>query len=780
MTQSYGRFDDASSSYVIENPLTPRPWINYLTNRRLRAFISQNAGGPVWYHEPLFRRISRYHYLPTPEDQPGLYVYVRDDSTGRLWNPHYAPTRVALDRYVCRHEPGVTSFQAAKDGLSLEVSYFIPPDDDVLIWRVQARASTARTVQLTSYLEFGLLEFQRELYWAYLKSHNRFGFDAGLNAIRYEYGVFEAPYRPAMLMGAATPVAAYECGRDAFVGRGGSLADPAALRPGQGLANGELPEGGHGCGALGIRAALRPGEVFQTAFVLSMAETWPAAEAALRKYQQASEADAALARTRQWWAQRRGFRAHSGEPAMDRFINTWGAHNTLITCELARTISTDHPGVDGLRFRDTAQDALGVAGLDAEFAADRLRLILAQQHSDGSGCMAFYPHTQRPTVTAPDRSDNGVWTVYTTWQLLCETGDLSLLRESIEYRDGGRGTVFDHLQRGLAFIDRRRGPHGLPIVADADWNDGLALFEDRAAGSILNSMMLVHALRLLADMADLLADEPGAAAAGEWCRQLVAREVAMLNQPPCWDGSWYSRLVLSNGKVVGSAAREQGRVFLNPQAWSIIAGVASPQRAALALQALREHLDTPVGLRILSPSYRGFPEPQDPPKGSRPGTNENGAIFCHANTWAIIAATLAGEADLAYKWFTQMLPENVARRMGEDHYEREPYVCVSTILGPDAKAFGRGGISWLSGTAAWLYVAVTQHILGVRPGIQGLTVRPCLPASVGQVELTRRFRGRDYHITLTAPDGDKPRQVLVDGRPTTGLINAGSARPSAR
>jgi len=764
----YGHFDDAQREYVITDPLTPRPWINYLGNRRLSAFISQNAGGVLWHVEPQCRRITRYHYIPGPPDRPGFYVYVRDRRTGEVWNPHFAPTCTELDLFECRHAPGVTRFLAERAGIRAEVSYAMPSEDDVMLWQVTLRngGDAAADLQLVSYLEFGLLEFMREtIGWCYLKHQANFSYDPAMRAIRYDYHVFEAPFSPRMAFGCTADVSGYECSRDDFVGRTGSLQQPSALRPGADLSNSELPLGGHGCGTLGVDVHLAPGEAREFAYVFALGESWDETDALLAKYGDAGARSAAFAGVRDAWQERlAALQAQTGDPLVDRFVNTWSPYNTCVTADLCRSISTDHMGLDGLRYRDTMQDALGVAPLDPELSARRMRQVLAQQTRDGGGCFAFWPDNPQPTTDTPHRSDNTVWPIYTARALLAETGDFSLLEERIPFRDGGEASIYEHILLGLRHIYERRGGRGLPVLYHADWNDGLALFGDEAAESVMLGMQLVHSCNEMGELAARLGRDQDA----QWCAGVAAELSDILNSGEVWDGAWYRRLLLSNGKVLGSASCRQGSIFLNPQSWSVISGVgAGDERGSVAMQAAFERLDTEYGLRILDPPYKGIPEPEDPPLGSHPGVGENGGIFCHANTWAIMAEALLGNAERAFKYYRQLLPEVVSETVGPDHYAREPYVYVSSIVGPASERFGEGGISWLTGTASWMYVAATQYILGIRPALDGLIVHPCLPEAMPRVRVRRRFRGCSCEIEIDNA-GRGTVELEVDGVPIEG------------
>jgi cellobiose phosphorylase len=765
-----GHFDDADRSYVITNPVTPRPWINYLGNRRLTAFISQNAGGLLWYYEPRSRRLTRYHYTAAPGDRPGFYVYVRDRKTGTVWNPHFAPACTLLDRFECRHAPGVTQFIGEKDGVCVEVTYAIPPGDDVMLWKVAVRNTGSRRVdlELVTYMEFGLLEFMREaIGWCYLKNHFSLRYDPAIRAIRYDYHVFEAPFAPRMVFGCTETPTGWECSRDAFVGPTGSLERPRALAAQATLSNSDLPLGGHACSVLGVDADLAAGKDKSFAYVFALADTWDAADALLVKYARLSEVEKGIEDVRRFWNERlETFQVKTGDAPVDHTVNTWTPYNSAIALELARTISTDHMGTDGLRYRDTTQDAIGVANFDPAFAAERMRMVFAQQTREGGGCFAFYPHTSLPPSDVPRRSDNTVWQVYTVKNLIAETGNMAFLDEKIPFREGGSASVYDHILLGLKYIYERRGPRGLPTLFHADWNDGLALFGDEKAESVMLGMQLVHSCREFREFARRCGrnDDVG------WCDAVAKELTTILNSDLVWDGGWYRRLLFSNGKALGSAASRQGRIYLNAQSWAVISGVGEQEgRGRKAMQAAFELLDSKYGIQLHTPPFKGVPEPEDPPLGSNPGIGENGGIFSHANTWAIIAEALQGNSERAFQYYRQIIPEVVSAAAGAVHYGREPYVYVSSIVGPVNDRFGEGGISWLTGTANWMYIAVTQYLLGIRPTLDGLVIQPCLPASFKTVHIRRRFRGCVYEIEVDCA-GRRSQRLIVEGQPIEGVL----------
>jgi cellobiose phosphorylase len=510
-----------------------------------------------------------------------------------------------------------------------------------------------------------------------------------------------------------------------------------------------------------VDLVLEPGQSQDFGYAFAVADTWQEAEESIRLFGTAKAIQGGIESISALWEKRLGaFQLQADHASLDRFVNVWNPYNAFTTLEHCRMISTDHMGTDGLRFRDTSQDALAAIPLESGIAEEKLRLVLEQQKPDGDGCFAFYPKTQKPVSDTPHRSDNMVWPVYSYKALIAETGKPEVLESMVPFRDGSKGSIYEHLKTGLDLLWSRRGPHGLPKMLHADWNDGLALFQDPEAESVMLGFQLAAALNDLAELAGVTGRNNDAAL----FRARFAELAAALNSEDVWDGGWYRRLLLSNGKTVGSRANSQGRIYLDVQPWAVLSGVGEHLgRGKAAMQSVFERLASPFGLAIVEPAYRGFPEPTDPPLGSGPGTNENGGIFCHANTWAIIAECLLGNGERAFEYYSRLIPEAVIQRIGSDLYEREPYVYVSTLWGPESSAPGKAGISWLTGTASWMYVAVTQYILGIRPTLAGLQISPCLPSYLPRVSIQRKYRGSVLDI-LVENMGRGRREIFLDGR----------------
>jgi cellobiose phosphorylase len=765
---AFGAFDDERREFLITRPHTPAPWINYLMGDNLVAFISQQAGGSLFYKSPKAGRITRYDYLGAPSDRPGFYVYIKDHATARLWNPSYGPTCTPLDAYTCAHGPGYTRFDARLNAIRARVGCFSPPDCSALILDVELhnRSRRARTLSATSYFAFGILEPAREADgWCVLRNQVGYAYERDANWIRYRYRVFEAPLSPAMFVTCTRRVDGWDCSRDAFFGPEGSVACPGSLAGG-GLTCSQAPNGGHGAGVLGVDVHLPPGGRERFAFVLGVADDWSRAEALRERLAMPEAIDAAWESLRNVWRGRlNSMQVECADKALARTVNTWGPVNAITLASLPASFSTDHTGGNCMRYRDHMQYAMGICGTETDLAAHIVREIYAHQNADGTGCYGFYPHLSLPPRETPFRNDNNVWGVFTVDRLVRETGELAFWDQRVAFRDAPPASVFEHAVRGLRSIHERRGPRGLPRLVGTDWNDSLVIWGDGQAESVMLGMQFVRAAGLLGSHAARL----GRHDVESWCTDAADTMTAVLNGPEVWDGHWYRRLLLSEGLRLGSRERPEGRIYLNPQSWAVISGVADDARGRQAMDAAAGHLATPRGLMLLTPPYTGIPTPDDPLTSNSPGIGENGGIFCHANTWAIIAECLLGRADVAMDYYRRILPAAASQAVGQGHWRREPYAFSSWVYGPAAgEDLGRAELGWMTGTAPWMHVAACEYLLGVRPEIDGLRIAPCLPNDWTRLRVRRRFRGCTYDIRAARDAPGAPWRITVDGNPLAG------------
>lgn len=764
--KTYGFFDEKNREYVITDPLPPRPWINYLGGNKLGAFVSQGAGGLAWYEQALSRRISRYEFMAQPMDRPGFYAYIRE-ADGTCWNPSFQPCRTPLDKWECRHGMGYTRFIAERDGLVAGLELFVPPAGDVLLMdlKLTNNRRKAESLFVANYLEFSLFEYFKEIIgWIVLRNQVRFTYDRDLKCIKYDYFVYEAEHtNPVFVAGSGEPDC-FDCNRDRFIGRGRDTGNPVVMEQGT-LSDSELPGGGLGIASLGYHLELAPGETRRFTWSIGSAESWDEAAEIIRYYRQQKNVDKARReRTAFWSGLLSSFQAEIPDDPIRNMINTWNPYGAYVTFFRDRDISSELPGfATGIRFRDAMQNALSVCNLAPETAQKRLSLILSHQRSDGSAPNAFYSGGKGEKKDAGEpRCDSPVWSPVTVYNYLAETGDMAYLEKKLPYLDGGDGTVYEHLMNGLRQIARDSGDNGLPLLKGRDWDDHLSLFSEPGAESVMTAQNWCYAGHLMRE----ICDAAGMTDDSLWLKRQTEKYTNALNGP-AWDGEWYRQVLFRHGKTaLGSRERAENKIYINTQAWAVISGTANAERGILCMDKMREYLNTPYGLKFLTPPYTGIPEPHDPLISNGPGLGENGGIFIQANCWAIMAEAMLGRGDLAYEYYRRVAPPVISQNAGPDAYLNEPYMYSSHIVAEPDLRQGMGNLSWLTGSVNWMYIAATQYILGIRPTLNGLSVNPCIPASWAGFNVKRRFRGAIYDIEVCNRSG----KITINGQSLDGNV----------
>jgi len=786
--EQYGRFDDAAAEFVITDPHPPRPWINYLSNHSMIAILNQGAGGMVYHGSAATGRMTRHHqYRSVPIGQPGPWVYVREKS-GRLWSPSYEPCRTPLTDWRCRHGLGYSTYEGTYRGLSAEATYFIAPDDDVLLWDIRLRNGRSRPAEVlvAPFVEFSFLyAIEEVLYYHWSKGTVRFEYDRRRKAIKYHYVHYYSPRRFPVFLSASRAPAGFTCSRDAFIGRAGTYAQPEQLAAGK-LGGEELPGGGMGAGVLGFPARIAPGRTWRVVVALGAADDWKQADRLIGKYRKVSAADGQRRKLDRFYQEfRDAFRADLPDADMQRFVNVWSPYNCRQALERMRSASSIHGGYEagGVRTRDTMQDSQGFVHLNRPgWVRETIELTLAHQHPQG--CLPDEFDPAQPKEHQPHthkRGDNAVWCVFTTHAYVSETGDLSFLDKPIPYYRGEEASVFDHLRQGLKYIWDRRGPNDLCVLWHGDWNDEISQYAPGDSESIMTSAQLAYAAGLLAE----LAEATGRDKAAGWCRRIIAHMRKALNTDAVWDGAWYRRILFADGKTtpLGSAARCELKLYPNAQSWCVICGAASPQRGRQALDSAYEHNLEPWGLKMVWPAATGTPAPPAPLLSKQPGVGENGGVFNQPNAWAMMAETVLGRGDQAYDLYRRCLPPVICDAVGADRYANEPYCYSSHVLASPQPEAGTAELPWLTGTAACMYLAATQWILGIRPVPAGLQIDPCIPSWWKGFSVRRRFRGVAYDIQVRNPDGGQRglASLTLDGKPVQGnVVLAPPARRRAK
>ena len=775
MNGSYGCFDDEQCEYVISRPDTPLPWLNYIGQDDFFGLITNTAGGYSFWKDAKLRRLTRYRYNNIPMDLGGRYLYVKEGDT--VWNPGWKPVKTALDRYECRHGMGYSRITGELNGIEVEVLFFVPIGETAEIWQVTVRnrSDRPRSVQLFSFVEFCLFDALNDM-TNYQRTYSIGEVEVEGAAI-YHKTEYRERRNHYTLFACTRPVAAFDTCRDAFVGVHNGLHEPRAVFAGQ--ATGSIAHGWNPIGAHQVDLDLKAGAEERFAFVLAYVDQGASPKfeqpgilnkqrgrALVAKYTDPAAVQAAFKTLNAQWSQWLGaFQVRCPDPDLQRMVNIWNQYQCMATFNLSRSASMFETGIGrGMGYRDSNQDTLGFVHMIPDRVRQRLLDIAATQLSDGTCYHQYQPLTKKGNAEiGGDFYDDHLWLVLSVCAYIRETGDAGILDAPVGYADtpGSGESLLHHLETSIAFTLRKRGPHGLPLIGHADWNDCLNLncfskepnesFQTAGdvSGSTAESVMIAGLfLKASQDLAGLYrwlgrATDGGRMDAGY-------REMLAAVETHAWDGAWYRRAYDANGNPVGSALNTEGRIYIESQGWCILGGAGLDNgRAAMALDSAREHLSTPNGLVLQYPAYSEYHlelgEVSSYPKGYK----ENGGIFCHNNPWIQMAHCRLGHGDRALAYYRAICP--ATKEADIETYRCEPYVFSQMISGKESPAPGEAKNAWLTGTAAWTFLSASQGILGILPDYDGLRIDPCIPASWDGFEVTRAFRGATYHIKVENP-----------------------------
>lgn len=763
--KEYYTFRDDEKEVEFKRHDMPTPWMNYLSNGTFHTMLSHAGGGVAFYKSPQIWRITRYRFFHLPMDRSGPYIYVQDAKTGSYWCPTSEPALDKPEEWKSAHGMGYTRFEAKRGDIAARTVYFVGPHENSLIWNLTLtnEGTEAKELKVYAYAEFGMMEFMRELQWQCYNKHQVSVQYHEAEALVYRYGVENQPKpeeTPLVYLAADTPLAGYDGDREEFIGSYRSETNPAAIE--NGGCTGSTLLGGDPCGALQFNVTLQPGESRTINVFLGTAADEAEVSRAIAHSREAGFVEVSFQALKENWSGYLGaWESRLPDQDAERMINIWNPYQAHRNFLFSRNISFYATGTfRGVGYRDTAQDILSVVPFDTELAFDKLKLLLGQQYRDGHVNHYFFPNEGWEPVTSI-HSDDHLWTALSAWDLLAETGNAAFLQASVPYYDGGEGTVYEHLRAAIDFTASQLGSRGFPLMLRSDWNDQLfRVCREGKGESIWTSMQLGTVLLRMIDLAAAAGHPEDAARYGE----MYERQRELVNSIG-WDGRWFRRAIMDDGRFLGSDEHDEAKIWLNAQTWATISGMADGDKGLQAMDSVREMLDTELGIKKIHPSITTFPDPADPLTNYNKGTGENGAVFCHANTWAIIAECLLGRGDLAYKYYRQLLPNVAMDKAGLWRYKAEPYVYASNLFGPESDKFGLANVSWLTGTAAWMYVAVTQYILGVKPVLAGLSIDPCIPADWEGFTVKRRFRGCVYDITVTNANKvcKGVKSITVDG-----------------
>jgi cellobiose phosphorylase len=805
----YGYFDDNRREYVITRPDTPLPWINYLGCEAYFGIISNTAGGYSFYRDARLRRVSRYRYNNAPFDLSGRYIYLRDQDSGEFWSPTWQPTRRTLHEYTCSHGLGYTIIGSRYASIAAEVRYFIPLGENLEIWQLRLKNEHGYPTRLSV---FSSIEF---CLWDAWDDATNFQRNFSTGQVEIEDGVIyhKTEYRERRdhfaYFACSEKLSGFDTQRDVFLGPYRGWDAPAAVERGRcfdSVANGWAPIGSHQ-----VDVTLLPKETREITFLLGYHEN-PADQKfdppesqtinkktllpVIRKYLAGPNADAAFEQLKSHWNTLLGtFQVQTPSADADRMVNIWNAYQCMVTFNMSRSASFYESGIGrGMGFRDSSQDLLGFVHMIPERARDRILDLGATQLPTGGAFHQYQPLTKRGNNDVGSGfNDDPLWLILGSAAYLKESGDWSILEEKLTYENepGTETPLYEHLQRSLRYTLERLGPHGLPLIGRADWNDCLNLncFSDtpgqsfqtttnkdgRTAESVFIAGLFVMAARELA----VIAQKGGLRTEAEEYLAAAGKMEATLLQHG-WDGNWFLRAYDDSGRKIGSAGCEEGKIFIEPQGFCVMAGIGLESGDALkALAAVREHLATQHGIILQQPAYSRYYLHLGEISSYPPGYKENAGIFCHTNPWIMIAEAMAGHGDEAFDYYLRINPS--AREAISEIHRCEPYVYAQMIAGRDAATHGEAKNSWLTGTAAWNFAAITQWILGIRPEYDGLRIDPVIPAAWQGFKATRRFRGNTYVIKVKNPSSLNRgvQKLLVDGQELPGNLLPAAPRSGA-
>lgn len=778
MAKKFGFFDDARREYVISTPETPYPWINYLGNEDFFSLISNTAGGYSFYKDAKFRRITRYRYNGVPIDSGGRYFYIKDNDT--IWSPGWKPVKTPLDSYECRHGMNYSIIKGAKNGVEAEVLFFVPLKTLAEVQKLTLTNNSKETKKLK------LFSFTEWCLWNAAADMENFQRNFSTGEVEIEDSVIyhKTEYKERRdhyaYYSVNTPIQGYDTDRESFIGLYNGFDQPQVVaegKPRMTVAHGWSPIASHY-----IEVELKPGEKKNFVFVLGYVENkeeekWESkniinktkAKATIAKFDTVAKVDAAWSELRKYWDNLLSvYTVKSGDEKLDRMVNIWNQYQCMITFCFSRSASFFESGIGrGMGFRDSNQDLIGFVHQIPERARERIIDIASTQFPDGGCYHQYQPLTKRGNNDIGGGfNDDPMWLIFGTVSYIKETGDFSILDEMVPFDNdmSVARTLFDHLTVSFDHVINNLGPNKLPLIGRADWNDCLNLncfsndpnesfqtTENKSDGSKAESLMIAGLFVVYGrDYVEL-------------CKQLGKNDEAARAQKHVdamieavkksgWDGDWFIRAYDYYGRKVGSKENEEGKIFIESNGWCTMAGIGKEEGLCKkALDSVKERLDCEHGIVLNNPAFTKYYIEYGEISSYPAGYKENAGIFCHNNPWIIIGETIIGRGDQAWEYFRKICPSYLEEK--SDLHKTEPYVYAQMIAGKDAFKPGEAKNSWLTGTAAWNFYAISQYILGIQPDYKGLLLNPCIPSSWKSYSVTRKFRGATYQITINNPNG---------------------------
>ena len=796
----YGHFDDAHREYVITDPQTPWPWINYLGNEDFFSLISNTAGGYSFYKDAKFRRITRYRYNDVPMDNNGRYFYIKDGDT--VWNPGWKPCRTPLDSYECRHGMNYTRITGSKLGVVASVLFFVPLHTaaEVQMLSLENDSNEVKRLKIFSFEEWCLWNAATDM-----ENFQR-NFSTGEVEIEQQTSTIyhKTEYRERRnhyaFYHVNTPIQGFDTDRESFVGLYNEYSAPQVVvegKPRNSVAHGWSPVASHY-----IEVELKPGEKRDLIFLLGYVENeqdkkWESkkvinkekAHALMNRFATREQVDKAFAELKAYWDQLLDiFVVDSGNDKLDRMVNIWNQYQCMVTFCMSRSASFFESGIGrGMGFRDSNQDLVGFVHQIPERARQRIIDIASTQFPDGGCYHQYQPLTKRGNNDIGGGfNDDPCWLIFGTVAYIKETGDFSILDEPVPFDNvpGSEVSLLEHLKVSFNHVINNLGPHRLPLIGRADWNDCLNLncfswnpdesfqtTENKSEGSKAESLMIAGLFVVTGRDYVALCRHLGHNDEADRAQKAVDDMVEAVEQQG-WDGKWYLRAYDYFGHKIGSDENEEGKIFIESQGWCTMAAIGKEKGyPEMALDSVKERMECEHGIVLNNPAFTTYHVEMGEISSYPEGYKENAGIFCHNNPWVIIGETVAGRGNDAWRHYTKILPSYVEEKYQTLH-KVEPYVNCQMVAGKDAARPGEGKNSWLTGTAAWMWYTVSEFILGIQPDYEGLRIDPCLPSTAKEYTVKRRFRGALYHIHVVNPDGHQKgvRTITVDGKSIDGNL----------
>ena len=797
----FGFFDDQNKEYVITNPRTPYPWINYLGSQEFFSLISNTAGGYCFFKDARLRRITRYRYNNVPIDMGGRYFYINDN--GDIWNPGWSPCKAELDSYKCRHGMGYTIISGKRNDISAEVTFLVPNNFNGEVEKVVLKneGNTKKTFKLFSFVEWCLWNasddgenFQRNFNTGEVEIEGSTIFHKTEYKERRDHFAFYT---------VNAPINGYDTDRESFIGLYNGFGNPQAVEAGK--SNNSVADGWSPVASHCIEVTLEAGETKDFVFLLGYVENgkdkWTSdgqmnkskAYEMMKAFDTSAKVDAALEELKKSWEELLSkYFVETSDEKVNRMVNIWNQYQCMITFNMSRSASYFESGIGrGMGFRDSNQDLLGFVHQVPERARERILDIAATQFEDGGCNHQYQPLTKKGNdAVGGNFSDDPLWMILSVAAYIKETGDYAILDEMVPYdNDASKAQpLMHHLKQSFNKVANSTGPHGLPLAMRADWNDCLNLscfsdtpgdsfqtstspkFGDDKFSKVAESVFVAGLFTFAGPEYVALCRKRGDNAEADRAQAEIDK-MAEIIMKDGYDGEWFLRAYDDFGKKVGSKECEEGKIFIEPQGFCVMSGLGKEDGKDIkALDSVDKYLNTKYGLVLNNPAFTKYYIEYGEISTYPGGYKENAGIFCHNNAWIICAEAFVGRGDKAYEYYSKIAPaflEDIS-----DLHRTEPYVYAQMIAGKDASRHGEAKNSWLTGTAAWNFVAISQYILGVIPDYDGLKIDPAIPKDWDGYTITRKFRNDTYKITVTNPDhvSKGVKSVICDGKAIEGNV----------